>query len=210
MVFPKKLVIYFLIVQVFISCTLQFGKVENQQRLNAGEQKTVADNDIDYSQIGPGDMLQINVYGEKELTGLYQVSPEGSIAFPFIGEIGVKNLSNFTLSEKISKMLKDGFIKDPQVTVFIKEFQSKRVYVLGQVKNAGKFMIMNEMSVIEAISMAGGFTNLADISNVIVTRRDDKGVEQRYTLNIDDILKGKEKNFYLRAGDMIYVNERFF
>jgi len=75
------------------------------------------------SYIGPGDMLKIQVYGEKELTGTYQVSPEGSIMFPFIGEVKVEGLNNFSLAAKISEMLKDGYINDPQVTVLVEEFK---------------------------------------------------------------------------------------
>jgi polysaccharide export outer membrane protein len=149
------------------------------------------------SYIGPGDMLKIQVYGEKELTGTYQVSPEGSIMFPFIGEVKVEGLNNFSLAAKISEMLKDGYINDPQVTVLVEEFVSKRIFVLGQVKKAGSFPIRTRMSVIEAISLSGGFTDFADISNVVVTRK-------------GEIVNGTKENFYLNAGDIIFVRERFF
>jgi len=160
--------------------------------------------------IGAGDLLQITVYGEKELTGLYQVSPEGLIVFPFIGDLSVTGMTNFSLAERIAERLREGFVRDPQVHVLVKEFNSRRIFVLGQVKNAGKFTIIHEMSIVEAISVAGGFTNFADINNVVVTRKDESNKEIRYVLNMEEILAGKVNNFYLLPGDIVFVQERFF
>jgi polysaccharide export outer membrane protein len=160
--------------------------------------------------IGPGDILQITVYGEKELTNLYQVSPEGVIVFPFVGETTVKGMTNFSLAERIAERLREGYVRNPQVHVLVKEFNSRRVFVLGQVKNAGKFSIIHEMTIVEAISVAGGFTNFADINNVVVTRKDESGKEVRFVLNMEEILAGKANNFYLLPGDIVFVQERFF
>ncbi len=160
--------------------------------------------------IGPGDLLQITVYGEKELSGAYQVSPEGCIVFPFIGKLSVKGMTNFSLAEKIAEGLRNGFIRDPQVSVFVKEFNSRRVFVLGQVKSAGKIAIIHRLSVVEAIALAGGFTNLADINNVVVTRRDSSGREIRFVVDIEAMLSGKSETFYLLPDDIVFVRERFF
>lgn len=160
--------------------------------------------------IGPGDLLQITVYGEKELSGTYQVSPEGFIVFPFIGELTIKGMTNFSLAERIAERLREGFIRDPQVSVFVKEFNSRRVFVLGQVKNAGKIPIVHRLSVVEAVALAGGFTNMADINNVVVTRRDESGQEVRFTLDIEAMLSGKMETFYLLPDDIVFVRERFF
>jgi len=173
------------------------------------ESNVASDGEI-LSYIGPGDMLKIQVYGEKELTGTYQVSPEGSIMFPFIGEVKVEGLNNFSLAAKIAEMLKDGYINDPQVTVLVEEFVSKRIFVLGQVKKAGSFPIRTRMSIIEAISLSGGFTDFADISNVVVTRKGKDEKEKRFVIDIKEIVNGTKENFYLNAGDIIFVRERFF
>jgi len=160
--------------------------------------------------IGPGDLLQITVYGEKELTGLYQVSPEGFIAYPFVGDLSVMGMTNFSLAERIADRLRSGFIRDPQVSVFVKEFNSRRIFVLGQVKNAGKIAIVHELSVVEAIALAGGFTNMADINNVVVTRRDASGREVRFVVDIEAMLAGKVETFRLLPDDIVFVKERFF
>ncbi|HQN71995.1 MAG TPA: polysaccharide biosynthesis/export family protein [bacterium] len=196
----------------FLSCTIRVGGKDKKQSSNGNvvsESNVASDGEI-LSYIGPGDMLKIQVYGEKELTGTYQVSPEGSIMFPFIGEVKVEGLNNFSLAAKIAEMLKDGYINDPQVTVLVEEFVSKRIFVLGQVKKAGSFPIRTRMSIIEAISLSGGFTDFADISNVVVTRKGKDEKEKRFVIDIKEIVNGTKENFYLNAGDIIFVRERFF
>jgi polysaccharide export outer membrane protein len=202
------------------ACTLKFVRDDGQTAVTPPPVKPAVEGDrvpgetdresLQPGVIGPGDLLQITVYGEKELTGLHQVSPEGFIIFPFIGNITVKGMTNFSLAERIAERLREGFVNDPQVYVLVKEFNSRRVFVLGQVKNAGKFTIIHEMSIVEAISVAGGFTNFADINNVVVTRKDESGKELRFVLNMEEILAGKANNFYLLPGDIVFVQERFF
>ncbi|MGI6393873.1 MAG: polysaccharide biosynthesis/export family protein [bacterium] len=197
---------------VFTSCTIYVGEKEKKKNSSAEtvyESNAVVENEM-LSYIGPGDMLKIQVYNEKDLSGTYQVSPEGSIMFPFVGEVKVEGLNNFSLAAKISEMLKNGYINDPHVTILVEEFVSKRIFVLGQVKKAGSFPIRTKMSVVEAISLSGGFTDFADIGNVVVTRKGKDGKEKRFVIDIKQIVNGTKENFYLNAGDIIFVKERFF
>ena len=205
--------LFFFSLSLFVSCTIRVG--ENNSDRQAVSQTSVetgeGEEEEDHlSYIGAGDKINIQVYNEKELSGIYQVSPEGYITFPFIGEIKVDGLNIFTLAMKISSKLKEGYLKEPNVTVMVEEFVSKRIFVLGQVKKAGSFPIRRRMSVIEAISLAGGFTNLADLSNVVVTRKGGDGKEKRYVVDIKSIVNGAKENFYLDAGDIVFVGERFF
>lgn len=205
--------LFFFSLSLFVSCTIRVGEngadrqAVSQTSIEAGTGEEEEDH---LSFIGAGDKINIQVYNEKELSGIYQVSPEGYITFPFIGEIKVDGLNIFTLATKISSKLKEGYLKEPNVTVLIEEFVSKRIFVLGQVKNAGSFPIRRRMSVIEAISLAGGFTNLADLSNVVVTRKGSNGREKRFVIDIKSIVNGAKENFYLDAGDIVFVGERFF
>jgi len=208
-----KLAIFFCtIFLVSFSCTIKINDKDRTERTNLVENSDAdADSDdFSLSYIGPGDKLKIMVYGEKQLSGLYQVSPEGAVMFPFAGKINVQGQTSFSLSEKISELLREGYLKDPQVTVLVLEFVSKRIFVLGQVKKAGNFPMKEAMSIIEAISLAGGFTNFADISNVVITRKLKSGKEKRFVVNIEDVVNGNKKNFYLKPGDIIFVKERFF
>ena len=205
---------FFIIIALLTSCTIKVGNASDKKTPKESVNENAEGSSDEKTEmlffIGPGDMLSIQVYGDKELTGLYQVSPEGLIMFPFAGEISVDGMTNLSLARKIAEKLKDGYIVDPQVTVLIQEFVSKRIFVLGQVKKAGNFPIRTTMSVIEAISHAGGFTDFADMSNVVVTRKGSDGKETRYVVDIKAIVNGDRKNFYLSPGDIVFVRERFF
>lgn len=203
--------LFFFSFPFFVSCTIRVGENNaDRQTSSQTSAETVEEEEDHLSFIGAGDKINIQVYNEKELSGVYQVSPEGYINFPFIGEIKVDGLNIFTLATKISSKLKEGYLKEPNVTVLVEEFVSKRIFVLGQVKKAGSFPIRRRMSVIEAISLAGGFTNLADLSNVVVTRKGSDGREKRFVVDIKSIVNGAKENFYLDAGDIVFVGERFF
>lgn len=204
--------LFFFSLPLFVSCTIRVGEnnADKQMSSQTSVEAGMEEEEDHLSFIGAGDKINIQVYNEKELSGIYQVSPEGYITFPFIGEIKVDGLNIFTLAMKISSKLKEGYLKEPNVTVLVEEFVSKRIFVLGQVKKAGSFPIRRRMSVIEAISLAGGFTNLADLSNVVVTRKGGDGREKRFVVDIKSIVNGAKENFYLDAGDIVFVGERFF
>ena len=204
--------LFFFSLSLFVSCTIRLGEnnTDRQMSSTTSSEEVQGEEEDHLSFIGAGDKINIQVYNEKELSGIYQVSPEGYITFPFIGEIKVDGLNIFTLATKISSKLKEGYLKEPNVTVLVEEFVSKRIFVLGQVKKAGSFPIRRRMSVIEAISLAGGFTNLADLSNVVVTRKGGDGREKRFIVDIKSIVNGAKENFYLDAGDIVFVGERFF
>jgi len=203
---------FFIIFSIlFSSCTLQLRKNKLHQ---LSSHSTVPKKNISFttdisSNIGPGDILKINVYGEKELSGLYQVNPNGEIVFPFIGVVNVNNRDNLSLAQIIVKKLKKGYIKNPQVTVFVKDVVSKSVFVLGQVKKAGKYPMKTRLNLVEAIALAGGFTKFADTTNVVVRRKINNG-DKRFIINVKLIVNGSKPTFILMPGDIIFVKERFF
>lgn len=206
-----KKIIFILFLSLFVSCTIKVGEGNEKNAVSEiPKEENVEEDGVDpLSFIGAGDKINIHVFNEAELSGVYQVSPEGYIMFPFIGKIKVNGMDNFSLAVKIAEKLKDGYLKAPNVTVSIEEFVSKRIFVLGQVKKADSFPLRRQMSVIEAISLAGGFTNLADLSNVVVTRKVG-GKEKRFVVDIKSIVNGAKENFYLEAGDIVFVGEKFF
>jgi len=204
--------LFFFSLSLFVSCTIRVGENNSDRQIGSetSAEESRGEEDDHLSFIGAGDKINIQVYNEKELSGVYQVSPEGYIIFPFIGEMRVDGLNIYSLAVKIASKLREGYLKEPNVTVSVEEFVSKRIFVLGQVKKAGSFPIRRRMSVIEAISLAGGFTNLADLSNVVVTRKGGNGREKRFVVDIRSIVNGAKENFYLDAGDIVFVGERFF
>jgi polysaccharide export outer membrane protein len=101
----------------------------------------------------------------------------------------------------------DGFLRQPHVTVYVKQFNSKKVFVLGQVKKPGMFAYQESMNVVQAIALAGGFTGLAEENYVTVTR--EEGDKQRHIrIPVRKIVADKgSQNFLLRPGDIVFVPE---
>jgi protein involved in polysaccharide export with SLBB domain len=156
--------------------------------------------------LGPGDIFEVRVYGEKDLSGEFRVSGEGSIMFPLIGEAMVKDKSASQIATLLQDKLAAGYLKAPYVTVAIKQYNSKKVFVLGQVNKPGTFPFEGEMNIIQAITQAGGFTDTARKNSIIVTRVQD-GVEKRIRLPGERISEGLAPNFSLKPADIVFVPE---
>lgn len=154
--------------------------------------------------LGPGDVFEVRVFGEKDLSNIYRVSSQGEITFPLVGRINVDKLSPTQVETIIEQKLIDGYIRNPYVTVFVKEYNSKKISVVGQVPKAGTFSYQPGMSIIEAISMAGGLLDSAQANSVIVTRSEG-GQEIRYEIPVQAISEGEVPNFYLRPGDIVFI-----
>lgn len=108
--------------------------------------------------IGAGDLLKITVYDNPDLTTEVRVSNDGKISFPLIGELMVNGSTGIDLEKKISQMLTEGYIVKPQVNVFIEEYKSKKVSVLGEVAKPGLVILRGKYTLLEVISDAGGIT----------------------------------------------------
>lgn len=158
--------------------------------------------------LGPGDIFEVRVYDEKELTGIHRVAANGSVDIPLIGRLDVDRLNRSQLVDLLRSKLST-YIKAPQVSVFVKERKSKKVYVFGKVKKPGTFTYENRMNIIQAITLAGGFDKLANQTGTYVNRV-VKGQEERIEISVKAIGQGKTKNFPLLAGDIIYVPESIF
>ena len=161
-----------------------------------------------FATVGANDLLSVRVVGEPDLSGEYRVSTDGTITFPWLQTIPVSGLLLGEIQEKIAKGLREGYIRDPQVIVDIKEANSKKIYVFGQVRTPGTFRYKDHMTVIEVVTLAGGLTADADPSKAYITRVRD-GVEAVYIVNISDISVGKARNDELAPGDILTVPLRF-
>ena len=160
--------------------------------------------------LGPGDVFEIRVFGEKDLTGRYQVGADGNIRFPFLGTLNVSGLEPDQVAREISDRLKNGnFLVEPNVSVFVEQSNSKRVSVLGAVAKPGIFSIIPGMTVVQAVSNAGGFTPLASKDDTVVTRRVE-GKLERYRISVSEVTRGNADDFPLRSGDIVFVPERVF
>ncbi len=158
--------------------------------------------------MGPGDVFEVHVFGEDDLSGAHRVASNGSCDFPLVGRVIVEGLTASELATTLTNKLRT-YLKQPQVSIFVKEFNSKKVFVFGKVQKPGTFVFEQGMNIIQAITLAGGFDKLADTDNSYVTRIVE-GREQRLEVSIKDIGEGKVPNFQLEPGDIVFVPESIF
>ena len=158
---------------------------------------------------GIGDTFEVRVFGEPDLSGTYKVGGEGNINFPLIGVVHVAGLDPQSVSKILADKLRQGILRDPQVTVLAKEQVSKKVYIMGQVGRPGTLAYTPSMNVVEAITLAGGFTPLAAKNDTTITRIEN-GKKIIVKVPAGDIGEGRAHNVVLLPGDIISVPERIF
>lgn len=153
-----------------------------------------------------GDIVAVSVWQEPGLEQLVLVRPDGGISFPLAGDLPAAGLTIDELSDQLRERLKK-YISDPVVTVTLQEIPGNRVYVLGRVNKPGDFpLVTRDITVIQALAMAGGLTPFADEKKIQVLRTTD-GKPQSITVDYRRIRRGEglEQNIPLRAGDVILV-----
>ena len=157
--------------------------------------------------LGPGDVFEVRVYGEKGLSGVHRMANDGSIDFPLIGRIEAGGMTPRAIGELLTQRLRDDkILVSPSVSVYVMEYNSRKIFVLGQVKTPGTFPYSNGMNVVEAVALAGGFSPTANPNFVVVTR-DVDGHETRIPVPVGKISKGLAVNLELQSGDIIYVSD---
>jgi polysaccharide export outer membrane protein len=163
-----------------------------------------ATNDPNYV-IGAQDVLDVNVWKNPELTRTVPVRPDGKISLPLLNDVQAAGLTPSQLSAQINTGLRK-FITDPQVTVIVNQINSQRVYILGEVMRAGAYPLLPGMTVLQALSSAGGFTQFANMKKIYVLRQVN-GSQQKLPFNYKEVLSGKrtDENIPVRPGDTIVV-----
>lgn len=164
---------------------------------------------VEDTTIGPGDVFEVRVYKQEEMTSTYSVSAEGTISFPLIGAVDVSGKTPAQIEREIRDRLADGYLVDPQVSILVKEYRSKKISVFGQVRKPGTLPYSEGMTIVEAISQAGGFTQMARKNAVTVTRGQEEK-KTRYTVPVESIGEGSADNFFMRPGDVVFVPERIW
>jgi polysaccharide export outer membrane protein len=155
--------------------------------------------------IGPQDVLRIDVWKEAEISRSVPVRPDGKISLPLLNDVQAEGLTAMELSNVITEGLKK-YITNPQVTVSISEINSRRVYVTGEVTRPGAFPLLPNMTVLQALTSAGGFTQFARTKKIYVLRSEG-GRQVKHPFNYNDVVKGnrQEDNIVLQPGDTIVV-----
>jgi polysaccharide export outer membrane protein len=158
--------------------------------------------------IGAGDVLKIAVYDHPDLSTTVRVNSDGSIFFPLIGAVQLAGVSVAKASSMLGAALSDGYIINPQVSVFIEEFRSRKVIIMGQVKNPGLYELRGPSTLLELISKAGGLSPNAGESVSITRKGNTKaGEEQLITLNLRDLAEKGDSSLDIPVldGDSVFV-----
>jgi polysaccharide export outer membrane protein len=177
------------------------GKMDSAAKANVAP---AVPGDADYK-IGPQDVVRIDVWKEPDISRTIPVRPDGKISLPLLNDIQASGLTAMELGISIRDGLTK-FLTNPQVTVTISEINSRRVYITGEVSKAGALPLLPHMTVLQALSSAGGFTQFAKLKAIYVLRTEgDKQV--RHPFNYKEAVKGDhpEQNIFLLPGDVIVV-----
>src|SRR5580698_1951524 len=153
--------------------------------------------------IGPDDVLMVSVWKEPDLTSTLPVRPDGSISLPLLNDVQAAGLTPMQLAAAITEKLKK-YVGDPRVTVVVKEINSKKIYVTGEVQHTGALQMQPGMTVLQALADAG-FTQFANTKRIYVLRTEN-GVEQKIPVNYKRLVKGQPgQDIALKPGDTIVV-----
>ena len=160
----------------------------------------------------PGDLVDIRIYMEDDMNRLLRISGNGTVTFPLVGNIKLAGLSLEQAEQTLANRL-TAYIKQPQVSMLVKEYGNKTVYVLGQVAKPGPIQIPPEkaLTVLEAITSVGGFTDVANTSKVRVLRIEN-GKQKNLDVDVTQITKqgNKSLDISLQPGDVVYVPQSMF
>jgi polysaccharide export outer membrane protein len=156
--------------------------------------------------IGEGDILVVNVWKEKEISQELPVRPDGKISLPLLGEMEASKLTPVQLQQVIAEKLKT-YLKNPQVAVIVKEPRSHQYNVMGQVVRPGAFPLLENVTVLDALAVAGGFKDFAKKTKIYVLRPAPDGVRVRIRFNFKQVIIGRnvEQNIVLKSGDTVVV-----
>jgi polysaccharide export outer membrane protein len=173
--------------------------------LKAAE-RTIKESEVDSSYvIGPMDILEIQVWKEPDFSRQVLVRPDGKITLPLIGDIPASGMNTLGLKALLTEKL-EGFVDSPEVTVTLVEIRSKNFYIIGKVNRPGTFLLSPNMTVLQALSAAGGLAQWADGDSIRIIRRSG-GKEEIIPFDYNKVISGKklELNILLMPNDTIIV-----
>jgi polysaccharide export outer membrane protein len=166
------------------------------------------------------DRVRIAVYQEDDLTTLARIDSHGHVGLPLIGEIAIGGMTIAEAQDAIQKAYQDGrFLRNPQVTINVEDYAPSEVSIQGQIRNPGRYTLPIEstFTVVELVTKAGGITDIGKGTAVTVTRLLPDGSKKVFTVNVDNVIKGKkaqgnieDNTLLLEPGDIVYVPESLF
>jgi polysaccharide biosynthesis/export protein len=202
--FRKRLTVFYPVALLLsiIACTnVGYQLINNDEKLMSELQQNKP------YVLGCGDAIKVTVWRHEEASTDAVIAPDGKISLPLIGEVSAAGLTVDELKNELNKRYQE-FINEPHVTVTVREINSLKIYVIGEVGRPGELKLNSTTDVLQAISLAGGFTMYANKSNIKIIRKEgDKKIKINF--NYNEVVKGKNlaQNIPLKAGDVIVVSE---
>ncbi|HWZ99331.1 MAG TPA: polysaccharide biosynthesis/export family protein [Candidatus Dormibacteraeota bacterium] len=197
----------FLLVGALLSAPLAFAQDASAPKTDSTTKPVAAPaatSDADYK-IGPQDVLRIDVWKEPDISRTIPVRPDGKVSLPLLNDVQAAGMTTMQLASSLRDSFSK-FLNNPQVTVTVTEINSRRVFITGEVTRAGALPLLPNMTVLQALSSAGGFTQFAKLKNIYVLRTED-GKQIKHPFNYKEVVKGNlsEQNILLQPGDVIVV-----
>ena len=157
--------------------------------------------------IGPKDLLEINVIGFEDLNRRIRVSEEGKISLPYLGDIAVEGMTKSGLEKKLGQLLEEKYLQNPQITVTIVEYQSRRVFLIGAVTTPGPYELQGRLTLLKLISQAGGLTTDAG-NEIIVMRQMPDGTKTSLKISVEDLILNGDASLDipLQADDIVTIS----
>jgi polysaccharide export outer membrane protein len=156
--------------------------------------------------VQPGDILEISIWKEDDLRRDALVRPDGRFSFPLVGDVNANGKSVEELRAEIARSL-EPYIPAPVVTVTVKSILGNKIYVVGQVKNPGAYVVNPRVDVMQALTLAGGTTAFASLNGIVILRRNNDGSQRAIDFAYKDVERGRnlEQNILLTSGDIVVV-----
>ncbi|MDH5174089.1 MAG: polysaccharide biosynthesis/export family protein [Elusimicrobiota bacterium] len=167
-----------------------------------------AEENLPYT-IGPGDVLEISIWQHPELDRIVTVRPDGRMSFSLIGDVNTNGLTPAELDELITRRLSE-YVQKPEVTVIVTGIKSNQVLVLGQVTRPGAYPMEESLTALEAVAIAGGYTDRAGLSKVTITRQSRERSPKVIKVDLQKVISegARSGNITLEPGDVVHVPKR--
>ncbi len=155
--------------------------------------------------IAPNDLMEFDVFGVPDMKRDVRVNASGELALPLIGQVQVAGLTAQAAEQRIAAKYEEKYLQSPQVSLFIKEFTTKRVAIEGAVTRPGIYPVNGQLTLLRALALSGGFAPYADLQQIVVYRNGAKGEREQATYDLDKVRAGQVADPDIRADDVIVV-----
>jgi polysaccharide biosynthesis/export protein VpsN len=160
--------------------------------------------------LGVGDVFELHIVGEEKLPTTFTVAPDGTVDLPYVHRVQALGLEPQQLADQVrTKLIENEILVDPSVSIGMKDLNSKRIEILGEIQKPGSLPMVSGMTLLRAISMAGGFSAMANRTRVMIRRHVGTGTRAA-TVSVEDIMANRIPDPLLQAGDSINIEQRIF